>query len=388
MHKHLEHTIIDSEDDRPSATTHQNLRFRHMAQVFPEKEVSHERSVWRLGEALFDEIPLDVPTNVPDSTKTAVSVLRRQEAFSHWLEEVVRGAVEVDLRTQGSLGDPTSTTFTLLTGHQIERACNAAVGAGDLRLSTLLSQAGGDDDFRNDLAMQLSRWREYRVDPHITDSIRKVYELLSANVGVAPGRRMDPADTSKTIFLPEGLDWKRVLGLHVWYAHWQAPLRRSLDTYIEAIQSDTRTARPLPWYKERPSELAGKLQWIVPDDSIRDILFELTALHEDQFHELETVLLPRTFSPSPLDYRLSWHLYSILSKVLHWRDFQDRPETIDRNSDQLVRALSFRGDYVTCSYASQLERLGLWQWSAFILLHLQLPERWERSQFFLPQGIG
>ena len=43
------------------------------------------------------------------------------------------------------------------------------------------------------------------------------------------------------------------------------------------------------------------------------------------------------------------------------------------DDEVLLEGNSVRADLMTESYANQLESIGLWQWSIFILLHLELP---------------
>lgn len=292
------------------------------------------------------------------------------------MEDVVKADVEEDLRniSGGSIG--AKRVFALLSGHQIERACEAAIESGDLRLATLVAQAGGDDEFREDIYLQLAKWREYRVDSHISIDYRRVYELLCGNVGLSvganPGDRVDAVDE---IHVAKGLDWKRAFGLHLWYGTYQTPISTSVQRYEEASIDDTRVAAPLPSYIERPAARTPETSmWKPSPNAPRDPLFELIRIFTDATHPLESALLPRNFGSSPLDYRLPWHLYILFSRVLRRRDFEDRVSLGDEAGGDF-EGNSARADMVTESYATQLEQMGLWTWAVFVLLHLELPER-------------
>lgn len=304
---------------------------------------------------------------------------RRKARLEKWLEDAVRGSVEEDLRTcaaKGGSGEGARRVFALLTGHQIERACEAAIEGKDLRLATLLAQAGGDDDFREDVYLQLAKWREYRVDAHIDVEYRRVYELLCGNVGLSEGVAYgDKVDGANDVHVAEGLDWKRAFGLHLWYGTFDSNLSTVVQRYEEASNDDEKVSPPLPQYLESPVASTSALSWS-PSTTERpsDPLFQLLKLYTSPTHPLEFVLLPRNFGSSPLDYRLPWHLYTLFSRVLRRRDFEDRVE-VGEDAEQGIQGNSVRADAVTESYAAQLELAGMWQWSVFVLLHLELSEQ-------------
>ena len=66
--------------------------------------------------------------------------------------------VEAELRQHPTAGSP-AVAFTLLTGNQVEKACEQAIDGGNVKLATLISQASGDADFKDDLRSQLQIWR-------------------------------------------------------------------------------------------------------------------------------------------------------------------------------------------------------------------------------------
>ena len=86
-----------------------------------------------------------------------------------------------------------------------------------------------------------------------------------------------------------------------------------------------------------------------------------------------------SFSASPVDYRLPWHLYILLSRCLRTRDFRDRgaPGTsshgyADADESQIEgEGHSPSADLLASSYALELEQMHLPQEALFILLHLE-----------------
>jgi nuclear pore complex protein Nup98-Nup96 len=375
----LANTRIRLDDGVPFADVDPDLRFRHFQQSPSSSARRHESAVWKLGVALFDDVDTELPEDSSASTPYNYALhLRRLRALSEWLADVVAGAVEDDCRSpRSSSSRAASNVFALLSGHQIERACQAALSNSDLRLATLVAQAGGDDAFREDVYLQLVKWREQRVDAYIDKAYRRIYELLSGNVGKAEGTGLgDPVDASETIYIPEGLDWKRAFGLHLWYGTFEAPVAQAVRRYEEATVTDTRTAVPSPWYVESPwaEREADEIRWTIEGERVNDGLFELIKLFVDPTHDLALALVPRGFAPSPFDLRLSWHIYIILARALARRDFEDRVELAPDGESGTITAISQTADALTVDYAHQLESIGLWTWAALVLLHLPLPE--------------
>lgn len=360
------HTKIEAEPDTiPLATTLSDLRFHHFSNAFQNQDNSPEALLWKLGSALFDEIDLGLPDSVTEETVDRVSRLRRRDAFSSWLQEAVASDVEQDLRriaTGPSETKGAATIFALLTGNQIERACQAALAEGDLRLATLLAQAGGDDEFRADIDLQLTKWREQRVDPLISKEYRKIYVLLSGNVGSAPGiKGASKVDTSDSIMISEGLDWKRSFALRFWYAEFESGISQALKRYDTDVSQDSQLAQPLPAYRLAKQSTA----WELPDASdARDVIYEVIKLYSDVSRSLESALSPRTTSSSPFAYRQAWHLYQLLARSLQVRELEDVDST----------GFSISSQVIIQNYADELEKLSLWEWAAFVLLHLADPD--------------
>jgi len=170
----------------------------------------------------------------------------------------------------------------------------------------------------------------------------------------------------------DGLDWKRALGLQLWFAIAQdVPVAIAVEEYEALLRvSPDATAPPVPWYRIRATPESDKLdRWQVAESSgHNDALFELIKLAMDSKRPLEDVLCPRAFTSSPLDYPLSWHLSILLSRVLRCRNFSDR------EAGEGKEGKSPKADAICVSYAFQLEAIGLWWYAAFVLLHLSIPE--------------
>jgi nuclear pore complex protein Nup98-Nup96 len=358
----------------PKAIADTALRFQHFAELFEPDDQSHESSMWRLCRALFDEIDDGIHDGTLPDVRARISSLRRKTSLSDWLAETVAPSVEKDLR-QESTSRAARRLFLLMTGHQLERAAQLAFDVGDFNLSLLLPQAGGDADFRNDIEQLLEAWTDQHLDAHIDMSYRKVYALLQGIVDHLPGSKStDVIELSQDVNISEGLDWKRVFGLHLWFANsLEEPTRDALSSYFETSESNPEYASPpLPWYIEDRSANSKSAR-----RGVHDSQFELIKLATDETTPLESAIDPLGFGPNPLSYRLPWHIYLVLSRILHGRDFSDR-SVPGGNADvelSAVEGISAKANAVCCNFALQLECQGLWQFAVFVLLHLELANR-------------
>ena len=429
----------------PQAVPSGSLRFHDFANLFQSEQGAgsldsaaaaaaakndQEARLFRLGACLFDEIAdLALDQVVDPASHPYVEAIRRRRLISAWFEDAASSAVEADLTPlpEASPASPAASAkriFALLSGHQISAACETAIESSNLRLATILAQLGPDalatdDTVRADVALQLEKWREYHVDTFVDDAYRKILELVSGNLGVSPGREdLDPkGDGVDELHVLEGLEWKRALAAGVWYAVPRATgaavagadagLAEVVERYERAYRADPRVAAPTPDYLlSSSSEGNVSRPWPPPpssssSDAPLDPAFHLLKLFTSPTHPLEAALEPRNFGPSPLDYRLPWHLYMLISRVLQRRDWEDRMELPDEGrggdstsededeamaggggrvegGDGSVLTLegnSVTADRVTEAYAMQLEAQGEWHWAAFVLLHIELPDR-------------
>ncbi|CAO1616764.1 unnamed protein product [Parajaminaea phylloscopi] len=377
------------EEDCPAIAPSTALRFGNFASKFEHSDRSHEALIWRLGKSLFDEIDLKLPAGVSSETVQTVTALRRKEAVSSWLAHAVAGTVEAECRGHRAASRKTALILAHLTGYQVESACCAALDSGDLRLATLLAEAGGgDDEARADIAEQLLIWRTEGIDAHISTEHRRIYEILAGNVTLSAGATnrsiRDPGERVDDLAIAGGLDWKRAFGLHLWYGtSFDTPLTTAFERYEAAVSgtSGGDTAPPLPPYREKAGLGSLRLREMLRSNTYdRDALFYLMKLHSDPTFDLETALSPFGFGPAIADYRMPWHIYMLLSRVLRRRDFSDRQDVGVEVLEQAryagvdVDGNSACADNLTSNYAHQLELQGQWTWAAFVLLHLELPE--------------
>ncbi|KAF9051437.1 nuclear protein 96-domain-containing protein [Panaeolus papilionaceus] len=408
------------------------LNFASFASLFPSLETTSPAPIFRLGRVLFDSLNLNLSSSrstassITPNIKERVLVLRRKAALGKWLEEVVRLIVEGDLRVEvngsNAAYTPADAAFTHLTGHQISEACTAAANGGYPKLSTLISQAGGDDLFKDDIIGQIEIWKSEKLAPGsntfgskdsglVNRGVWKIYHLLAGLI------TYDENEGRSADNIWVGLDWKRVFGLCLWYGtSLDQSVADAVDAYERLIKQSTsdvssvpklnQVARPLPRWTQTTSATAASSLALVPARSYlfsgssdasssqpEDPLYALIKLYADPALSLSNALNPRSFAPTVMDWGIGmcWHLYIVLSRVMRVRDFADRQEGVkmpkptqsrprasvargnDDDDDEVerVEGHSPTADLLASSYAFELESWGMIQEAAFVLLHLE-----------------
>lgn len=318
--------------------------FQTHAQHYAADDKRYAAQFWHLGSALFDPLRDELPADAAPSLRAKVEQLRRKSALSQWLARAAAASVQTEARAHRAASRSTELIFALLSGFQVEHAADAALEANDVRLATLVAQAGGDAASKEYLATQLSVWQTEQVVPLLEPAMRRIYELLCGHLGT---------DAK----VAAGLDWRRALGLHVWYGvPWEAPLAASVASYEAALRSLSDTQPPLPAYYDAAKLGALKLRELAQRPGVEwDAMYELVQLHVDPTYPLDHVLNARNFGASATEHTLPWHTYVTLARALDVRDFADAEH----------------GARLSIAYAAQLESQGLWHWAAFVLLHIE-----------------
>jgi nuclear pore complex protein Nup98-Nup96 len=337
----------------------------------------YEKRVWQLAGILFD--PLDFQdVDLDEQDVRLIDTRTRKDKLSAFFQELVKRDVnrQIDLEV-----DPLRIAIAQLTGNRVEQACVTLMEGGNLRLATLLSLIGGDESMRNEIKQQIVTWAGNGYLAEMSVDIRAFYELLSGNTCFSKGVKAPADDVAGEFFLAKeyDLDWKRAFAMKLWYGIAQD---ENLKVAVMAYQHDMdeykkHTPQPTPWFVGRndvPTTNSKKQAF--------DLFWALLKIYtEDSSFPLESVLPFRDFSKEKADHRLAWQLRTMLARR-QYCDFSR--EGID---DQ--EAVPARADVLTAEYAQQLEQLGLFQWAAYVLLHLNDADEREMSvRNLLVRNVG
>jgi len=285
-----------------------------------------------------------------ENLETHAETVGRREKLARWLEVGVEERSRQEILAARERKDHLGKVRGLLTGGKVEEACDTLQTAGDHRMALLVAQSGGGGLGGRLVQQQLDRWTEVKADRYINKDRINLYSVV-AGQPVHQG-------TDDIVNTCNKLDWQRSLAHHLWYlTHPISSISDTLAAYDAAWTGDMPySARPEPSYSE---DAAGSLE--TGGNRPLDIKYQLIKLYADRSHRLERMLAPTTHTPDQLDFRASWLLYRVLNSLGY-------KVGCPGNSDRL-----------SCDFAGQLEQLGLWEWSVFVLLNVQNQELRRRS---------
>lgn len=352
----LKHTQFEEREDSPlgllkiKSPTSAIAEYAEIAKGFKQGTVgrnSHELTlqscVWDLVSALWGQQETDETGSMYEVHSS------RKLALSKWLATAVENDVRAEIEANKTKDDGhLAVIFNLLSGNQVQAACEVARENKEMRLSFLLAQITGDHHLKQYIRNQLSQWEERNIDEFINGDRLKLYVLLSG--------MMVWKSTTHHINLCDNVKWKRSLGLHLWY--YCSSTATILDAFTE-YQNSFKGTNTYEAYAGFPSP--DYSPDAAADDRTKDICYHLLALYCKRSHSLGNMLTPKTYTSNQLDYHLSWHLHQVLDELGYNHMTQERHS------------------FLQCEYASQLENIGLWHWAVFVLMHLQDDVRREYS---------
>ncbi|KAG0094807.1 hypothetical protein BGZ93_006756 [Podila epicladia] len=351
----LEHSKVVLDQNRlPRANITTGTSFSALFRSLKSRQhllSTEEINAWTLGHTLFDALPQSQNTDI-DEPQEVHETRARTIACGEWLSQVSRAVTEAELEQLAKSGTATAleeSVIALLVSNKRQRASIAAVQAKNPRLATLIAQIGRGSKSLPKVEDQLLRYKDQASGIKIPDFYMKALALLSGALTTNIAPKGEPSR-----YVTDGLDWRRTLGLHLWYSNTaEVDLTTALNEYVESLSQSSKIAKPLPTYQKQGASKSEHY----------DFLFQLIKLLVHPLTQLETVLHPLGISPSRLDYRQSWQFYMVLTQSLGVASFgSDSSHAIICNN-----------------FMSQLENLGLWQWAVFVALHLETSESREAA---------
>ncbi|CAI4230712.1 unnamed protein product [Auanema sp. JU1783] len=268
---------------------------------------SEDTRVWKLCKALF-------PQNrglKDDNDKI--------EDVSLWLTE----EIAKEKRMPPSVGRGSSVWNALCDG-QLSKAIDSAFNEKLHHLATYLSL------FQIDPAAtqmyfeeQIDFWKSTNSLAFVDVPVLKVYLLLAGRSSI--DRKVK--GKTEVVNCLEGLTWKQSVGVHVWWL-------RGVRTFEESM--------------------SHALKIVPAPNRVDDIFFQqIFALACDPTYRVEAVLdAADMLCDSPLDFHLSWHLWSVLRSVGY--------NTMPSEAEQRLHI----------SYSEQLIACGLHDLALFVLSHI------------------
>jgi len=324
-----------------------------------------QAEIWELVNVLFSLVPAeedpiadDASDASDDGNLMSLAGMQRRAKFSSWLKSGARDGVRRQLDAiRGLPGKDNEEVLMRLSGYDLAGAVKAAASAGNVRLSTLLATAGSSADAVQSIVDQLSVWKEEGYTDHIDGQLMQVYEVLAGNV--------DPA------MYVVAEDWKRSLGMHVWYAKRKtSPISESVESYLAAVQTGN-APYPGPWHPVKATDDARR-----PTDTAFELI-RMFCFSEEWESEAEKaaaslealpdLLCPLGTTPDVHRADFYWHLLCVLEAISVVPDVGFCDSNILGCKQDVSDAVS----RVVTSFIAQLESVGgMFQWAIYVALHI------------------
>ena len=324
----------------------QQTPFEDVSQLV-QPDSTFEKSIWTLASILFDGQNCEA-YGVPKSQKHKYDArIRKDRLIAFW-----RGICEEEAEAVANEAlCEEERAVAYLSANKVVEACESLVQGGNYRLATLVAQIGGTETLHDEIAAQISSWRDLNVLSEMSEPIRTLYSLLAGDTCICEGKQAQHIeDKARTFPLSDRfkLDWKRAFGLRLYYA---IKTEEPIEVAVSVFAKDLENSEPAK-----------------PGDDMLYTLLQLFAGSKKllPLPSLGQILIPPKSSPSPLTPRLSFQLYQALTN--HFPSSSD-----SATADTLARL-----------FAVQLDTAGEWLLAMFSLLHVsEAAEREENIKALL-----
>lgn len=285
-------------------------------------------------------------------------------SFIMFSSTVPDDADEVDGEGYGQSAGTYIRIFQLLSCNRTLDAVDLAESAGLFRMSTLLSQIGGDNEFVRLISYQLDSWSNSESSPEtstIPKGVLDLYRLMGADPF--------PSDTWPDGSILRDIGWMRALGMIFWYCDSISgeddsvgTLCNSLILYDQALQNDYVDEPSSPYVSD--SDLHG-LDVQYPNTkhglySLLQVFFRSSDVGDDEMEgRILSALRTEGYTRDPLDYRSAYIVLQLL-------------ECMGVASPGNSYASATRASFI-----SQLINEGYWLWAVFIAM--QTPDDMQRA---------
>lgn len=268
----------------------------------------------------------------------------RKLNLNQWLKDVIAPLLrdEMDSLRKKTNSNYLEQIFSYLSAKQIKEASDLANENKDFRLATMMSQIWSSSESGKELILkQLTTYHSNGSDEFINEKRLEILHLIAGSVN----------KIYKNLN-----DWIRCFAVSFWFKY---SLEYSIEDSVENFERSFnahRSVYPLPPYLIKSTSTNSKQ--IEEQQHYYDICFLLLKLFavnrgSSHFDKFKNIFYPENIGQDLLDYHLSWNLYTVLKSI----------PSLNKQPD-LVNASNLHS-----SFALQLERLGLWQWSIYVLLH-------------------
>lgn len=299
----------------------------------------YERNVWRLASILFDPLHISCSpfmSGVPEAERPDLEPRIRREAVLSLWREMTSAEAAADARSQNHLEDK---ALAHLSAGDVEGACMSLVEGRNFHLATIIAQLPIAELDKQAIKSQIKAWEKQNTVSEMSQSIRALYAIAAGEHCTVAGNNGPIEDRASSFKIAEycGLDWRRSLGLRLFYG--PPDLAEAVIRYTEDL--DARSEEVIP-YPMGSNTQAHRNESDSETERV-DILLGLLQLYaymskakpDEVRHMLVKMLAPQMADKVPFDAWFAWQAATMLraNAVL---DTEIMPDAIIDNLTLLV----------------------------------------------------
>ena len=245
----LKDAKVSVKDNIPSIK-HDAVPFSQVKALLAHRQSSTEElDIYELLHVLFDDYEDEFTSGLSRQQQQENQPRIRRDRLSKFLAELVWQRHGDRIKASPKI-NAASAAVLQLTAKDIHAACDALMQEKNFHLTLLVAQIEqADSSFQNDIAAQISAWREQNILSEMSEDIRALYEILSGNTSIAQGKQNVPVEHRATTFAISGkyeLDWVQAFALCLWYGkHKNEDVAEVVADFQDKLGSNLESATPV-----------------------------------------------------------------------------------------------------------------------------------------------
>eukprot|EP01022_Parablepharisma_sp_SALTPOND_P026498 TRINITY_DN64274_c2_g1_i1.p1 TRINITY_DN64274_c2_g1~~TRINITY_DN64274_c2_g1_i1.p1 ORF type:complete len:1466 (+),score=190.33 TRINITY_DN64274_c2_g1_i1:1864-6261(+) len=334
-----------------------------MHEVDAKEKLQTEAEIWALINALFGNPTIDLSAYIKNRrfaeynsrrkdrglNEIEVNVFRKN-LLSSWLQTTSNNEPTDVLNNEEDIIE-TKLSFAKiadeLSKNDVEDAIKLATSGEKMplfALSSLLSNSTMSGERVKELIRaQLKEWEASNIKDRINPDVLKLYEML--------------IESKKH---NQGYDWRRQLGMYMWYDCPPEKSIREIFATFKAIERERDTEPLVPKCLKEAREEKGL-------EKVKDMCYSLIGTYASiRQCPLENSLNPKGYTLDHMERRLVWLIYYTLKTLLKSKGTACTVDLLETRTGWKMNK-TFEMD-ITNKTMGEFEGLGFWHWAILVCL--------------------
>ena len=229
---------------------HDSMTFSSVkTQLAQQQGDTAELDIYELLHVLYDDYDDEFNAGLSRQQLQEYQLRIRKDRLSKFLAELVWRRHGERIRAASKVNAATVAIMHLTTKN-VHAACDALMQEKNFHLTLLIAQIEqADSSFQDDIATQITDWREQNVISEMGEEMRALYEVLAGNTSIVQGKQNVPVeDRASTFAISEKfeLDWVQAFAMCLWYGrHKNDAIAAVVAEFQDKLSSNVESATPV-----------------------------------------------------------------------------------------------------------------------------------------------